>query len=81
MRFLAVFLALVATAVAVPTTPPPPVQTCKPATYACAKNPKTGVDGWQVCDVLNHWIYAGDCPPNTVCKFLVANGSPYCLPK
>src|SRR3569833_1663466 len=24
--------------------------------------------------------YAGDCPPHTVCRFLAANGSPYCIP-
>ncbi|KAL1882031.1 hypothetical protein VTK73DRAFT_2745 [Phialemonium thermophilum] len=53
---------------------------CTPATYGCAKNPSTGVDGWQVCDVTHKWVYAGDCPPKTHCHFLEANGSPYCIP-
>ncbi|KAK0733841.1 hypothetical protein B0T26DRAFT_745831 [Lasiosphaeria miniovina] len=44
---------------------------CKPATYACAKDPKTGRPGWQ---------FAGDCPPKSYCKFNYQNGSPYCLP-
>ena len=30
--------------------------TCTPATYACATNPTTGVDGWQVCDVTSTWV-------------------------
>ena len=34
-------------------TPPP---ACKPATYACAKNPDTYVPGWQVCDVTGKWV-------------------------
>ncbi|KAK3383429.1 hypothetical protein B0T24DRAFT_496097, partial [Lasiosphaeria ovina] len=53
---------------------------CKPATYACAKDPKTGRPGWQVCDVSHTWVFAGDCPPKSYCKFNYQNGSPYCLP-
>jgi len=59
MKFLAVVLALATAALAAPNSPPPPPPpppTCKPATYACAKNPKTGVDGWQVCDVTSKWV-------------------------
>ncbi|KAM7209733.1 hypothetical protein V8F20_000136 [Naviculisporaceae sp. PSN 640] len=82
MKFLVVLGALAATALASPHPPPPPPPAkCTPATYACAKNPKTGVDGWKVCDVTQAWVYAGDCPPNTVCQFLAINGSPYCIPK
>ena len=29
---------------------------CTPATYGCAHNPSTGVDGWQVCDVSGSWV-------------------------
>ncbi|KAK4219013.1 hypothetical protein QBC37DRAFT_383041 [Rhypophila decipiens] len=79
MKVLAVVLALAATALANPHTPPP--AKCTPATYACATNPTTNVPGWKVCDVMGTWIYAGDCPPNTICKFLAINGSPYCIPK
>ncbi|KAH8880142.1 hypothetical protein GQ53DRAFT_704485 [Thozetella sp. PMI_491] len=75
MQVVAAILALAATALAVPTA-----NTCTPATYACAKNPQTGCPGWEVCDVTSQWVYAGDCPPNTVCRFLAANGSPYCIP-
>ncbi|KAK1763611.1 hypothetical protein QBC33DRAFT_562729 [Phialemonium atrogriseum] len=75
-NILAVLAALAAVAAAVPGKP----QGCQPATYGCAKNPQSGVDGWQVCDVTHQWVYAGDCPPNTHCHFLQANGSPYCIP-
>jgi len=79
MKVLAIVLTLAAVALATPTGTNPPK--CKPATYACATNAKTGQPGWQVCDVSGNWVYAGDCPPNTKCEFLVANGSPYCIPK
>ena len=56
MKLLAVF-ALAATALAASL----PVEErnyakCTPATYGCAKNPSTGVDGWQVCDVTGAWV-------------------------
>jgi hypothetical protein len=35
---------------------PIPQAACKPATYSCAKNPGTGVDGWQVCNVGGVWV-------------------------
>ncbi|KAK1775666.1 hypothetical protein QBC45DRAFT_395890 [Copromyces sp. CBS 386.78] len=78
MKFITVILTLAAVAIATPTGTNPPQ--CKPATYACAKNPSTHAEGWQVCDVTSKWVYAGDCPPKTVCQFLEANGSPYCIP-
>lgn len=53
MKFLAVVLALAATALANPLSPP---VKCTPATYACAMNPKTNVDGWKVCDVTGEWV-------------------------
>lgn len=57
MKFLVVLGALAATALANPLSPPPPPPPkCTPATYACAKNPKTGVDGWKVCDVTGTWV-------------------------
>ncbi|KID93795.1 hypothetical protein MAJ_10230, partial [Metarhizium majus ARSEF 297] len=49
---------------------------CKPATYRCDPN----VNGWDVCNTSGQWVFAGNCPPQTVCKFLAANGSPYCVP-
>ncbi|KAJ9155167.1 hypothetical protein NKR23_g1912 [Pleurostoma richardsiae] len=74
-----VLLSLVAAALAAPADIAAR-DTCKPATYGCAKNPTTGAEGWQVCDVTGVWVYAGDCPPNTKCQFLALNGSPYCIP-
>ncbi|KAK3395568.1 hypothetical protein B0T20DRAFT_359059 [Sordaria brevicollis] len=78
MKFITAITTLAAVAVATPLSPP---LECKPATYACAKNPHTNAEGWQVCDVTKKWVYAGDCPPKTICQFLEANGSPYCIPK
>ncbi|KAK3940549.1 hypothetical protein QBC46DRAFT_260666 [Diplogelasinospora grovesii] len=80
MKFLLAILALAATALAEADRRPAAPAPCKPGTYACAVNPKTYGPGWQVCDVSGNWVYAGDCPPNAVCKFLPANGSPYCIP-
>lgn len=51
-NILAVLAALAAVAAAVPGKP----QGCQPATYGCAKNPQSGVDGWQVCDVTHQWV-------------------------
>lgn len=59
MKFIAVLITLAAVALASPNRPPPPPPpppTCKPGTYGCAKNAKTGVDGWQVCDVTQKWV-------------------------
>ncbi|KAK3371933.1 hypothetical protein B0H63DRAFT_563448 [Podospora didyma] len=53
---------------------------CKPGTYACAKNPKTGGAGWKVCNTSKQWVYAGDCPWKSYCYFNKTNGSPYCIP-
>lgn len=39
-----------------PLSAPAPTSQCVPATYACAMNPKTGAQGWQVCDVTGHWV-------------------------
>jgi len=52
---------------------------CTPATYACATNPTTGAQGWQICDVTSTWVYGGDCPPKTTCQFNTINNSPYCI--
>ncbi|KAM0451849.1 hypothetical protein ACHAPV_006050 [Trichoderma viride] len=59
-----------------PPPPPPPPHGCKPATYACLPNDQ----GWQVCSTAGQWVFAGNCPPKTVCKFDNQNGSPYCVP-
>ncbi|KAF4125710.1 hypothetical protein GMORB2_0954 [Geosmithia morbida] len=67
---------LAAMAAAVPGAP----EKCQPATYSCTVNPETHAPGWQVCNTSGDWVFAGDCPPHTVCKFLEANGSPYCVP-
>ncbi|KAL7917790.1 hypothetical protein ACQKWADRAFT_317058 [Trichoderma austrokoningii] len=69
--------AIVSAAVASPGyKPPPPPHGCKPATYACLSND----EGWQVCSTAGQWVFAGNCPPKTVCKFDSQNGSPYCVP-
>ncbi|GJN74947.1 hypothetical protein VFPFJ_10761 [Purpureocillium lilacinum] len=76
MKVLAIALASLATvAVATPTGSG---QQCKPATYRCDPNPR--VQAWNVCNTSGQWVFAGTCPPKTVCKFLPANGSPYCVP-
>ena len=36
---------------------------CEPATYGCAKNPHTGVDGWQVCDTTRKWVVSSGRRP------------------
>ena len=80
MKVFAVVIALAAAALAAPTEAGPGAHRCTPATYACAHNPKTGAEGWKVCDTQRIWQYGGDCPPKTKCMFLAANGSPYCIP-
>lgn len=42
-------------------TPTAPASECTPATYRCSTNPKTGVPGWQVCDVSGKWVVS---PPS-----------------
>ncbi|KAM0264912.1 hypothetical protein ACHAQJ_000428 [Trichoderma viride] len=77
MKFTTVAIAaLVSLATASPHPPPPPPKGCKPATYSCLHND----DGWQVCSTAGQWVFAGNCPPKTVCKFDSQNGSPYCVP-
>ncbi|KAH7179062.1 uncharacterized protein B0J16DRAFT_416783 [Fusarium flagelliforme] len=48
---------------------------CDPGTYQC-----DGTTGWEVCDTRGIWVFAGDCPPDTVCKFFEGSKSPYCVP-
>ncbi|RYP06297.1 hypothetical protein DL764_003224 [Monosporascus ibericus] len=77
MQFTTItFASLVAIAAAAPSG----YKECQPGTYSCTTNPETGCPGWQTCDVTGSWVYSGDCPPDTVCKFLHQNGSPYCVP-
>ncbi|OTA04651.1 SSCRP protein [Trichoderma parareesei] len=77
MKFTAVaFAALATLATASPHPPPPPPHGCKPATYSCLPHD----NGWQVCSTAGQWVFAGNCPPKTICKFDKENGSPYCVP-
>ncbi|SPJ73984.1 uncharacterized protein FTOL_03714 [Fusarium torulosum] len=48
---------------------------CKPGTYRC-----DGTTGWEVCDTRAVFVFAGSCPPDTVCKFFEGSKSPYCVP-
>ncbi|EHK21477.1 uncharacterized protein TRIVIDRAFT_111979 [Trichoderma virens Gv29-8] len=73
MKFTTVaFAALASLATANPT----PNFGCKPGTYACLPNG----EGWEVCNTRAVFVFAGNCPPKTVCKFDKQNGSPYCVP-
>ncbi|KID85034.1 hypothetical protein MGU_07827 [Metarhizium guizhouense ARSEF 977] len=54
----------------------PPARECTPVAYRC----HPGAEAWDVCNTSGQWVFAGNCPPQTVCKFLAANGSPYCVP-
>jgi hypothetical protein len=55
MKYAAVAVAFLATfAVA---APPPQ---CKPGTYACTKNPKTGRPGWEVCNTSGKFVVSHD---------------------
>ncbi|PHH68868.1 hypothetical protein CDD83_5950 [Cordyceps sp. RAO-2017] len=73
MKFIAVVIAALASAVAAD-------YECEPGTYSCTQSEKYGHDGWKVCDVSHKWVHGGDCPPKTVCKFDHENDSPYCVP-
>ncbi|KAM3427102.1 hypothetical protein NHJ13734_009122 [Beauveria thailandica] len=55
----------------------PDTHKCKPATYRCERNQRA----WDVCNTKGEWVFAGRCPPGTVCTFNKQNGSPYCLPR
>ena len=78
MKFLAATaLALASVAAAAP-GPGNAVPKCKPATYRCSW--ANGAPSWDTCDVNGVWVFSGNCPPNTVCKFYPASGSPYCVP-
>ncbi|CAH0003321.1 unnamed protein product [Clonostachys byssicola] len=50
-------------------------QQCTPATYSCTPDNQ----GWQVCNTSGTWVFAGNCPPKTICKFDQQNQSPYCV--
>jgi hypothetical protein len=60
--FFAVLLALAAATSAAPTELEAR-QACKPATYACAWNPKANLAGWQVCDTSGHWVVSSTPSP------------------
>ncbi|XWX00525.1 hypothetical protein V2A60_008545 [Cordyceps javanica] len=49
---------------------------CKTATYRC----QLSLRAWDVCNTSGDWVFAGRCPPGTVCK-LGNSGSPYCIPR
>ncbi|KYK57723.1 hypothetical protein DCS_04736 [Drechmeria coniospora] len=80
MQFLAIVIASLASIAAANPTPNSPPSSCKPGTYECAVNSKTGQPGWNVCNTSSQWVYGGDCPPHTICKFNPVNQSPYCVP-
>ncbi|QUC23390.1 uncharacterized protein UV8b_07631 [Ustilaginoidea virens] len=76
MKFFLPSVALAALAAASPTGS----DGCKPATYRCDHHTQTGQPGWDVCNTSGQWVFAGYCPPKTICKFDRQNGSPYCVP-
>ncbi|KAK5995083.1 hypothetical protein PT974_03476 [Cladobotryum mycophilum] len=73
MKFTAAIVALATVAVATPTSPP---LACKAGTYSCLPYG----NGWQTCNTSGQWVFSGDCPPKTVCKFYNPSQSPYCVP-
>ncbi|KAH6603532.1 hypothetical protein Trco_008307 [Trichoderma cornu-damae] len=73
MKFTTIAFAALAS---LATASPHPPTACKPATYSCLPNSQ----GWQVCSTAGQWVFAGNCPPKTVCKFDTQNASPYCVP-
>ncbi|KAM4066048.1 hypothetical protein HRG_000206 [Hirsutella rhossiliensis] len=74
MKFLAVVAALSSFAAA-GTVGERSAYECTPGTYQCLDQ-----SGWQVCDVSGKWVFAGNCPPKTVCRFYEPSKSPYCIP-
>ncbi|KAH6628282.1 hypothetical protein F5144DRAFT_654459 [Chaetomium tenue] len=56
--------------------PPPPPPGCRPGAYSCT----TTNNGWRVCDVSGHWVFAGYCGWNQHCQMNWQNQSPYCVP-
>ncbi|KAL6857599.1 hypothetical protein ACO1O0_005040 [Amphichorda felina] len=75
MKFFALTVASLA-AVAAASPSPKATKKCKPGTYSCTNN----AEGWQTCDVSGKWVFSGECPPDTVCKFFPPSHSPYCVP-
>ncbi|KFA67253.1 hypothetical protein S40285_06723 [Stachybotrys chlorohalonatus IBT 40285] len=74
MKVSAILASATATLVlAVPTSPP--LSGCHPGTYAC-----DGAHGWKTCNTSGQWVFAGNCPPDTVCRFYPPSSSPYCVP-
>ena len=53
MKLLPVALTSLATLAA---ASPENYQQCKPGTYACAKNPKSGVPGWEICNTSGVYV-------------------------
>ncbi|EQL00526.1 hypothetical protein G6O67_003691 [Ophiocordyceps sinensis] len=78
MKFFAAIVTALASVACAGTIGERSAHECKPATYQCLDN--HGEPGWQVCDVSGKWVFAGHCPPHTVCKFFEENQSPYCIP-
>jgi hypothetical protein len=80
MKFTAIAALTLASVAAAAPSPGPgnAVPKCKPGTYRCARN--NGAPSWDTCDITGTWVFSGNCPPKTVCKFYDPSGSPYCVP-
>lgn len=66
MKFLALTITSLATIAAASPTDPTGAQ-CKPGTYQCAKNSRTGQPGWNVCNTSSQWVVR--YPPCTFWSF------------
>ncbi|KAH6980933.1 hypothetical protein BKA56DRAFT_586187 [Ilyonectria sp. MPI-CAGE-AT-0026] len=75
MQYSALLVAVMATFAAAAPKAAPGGYGCTPATYAC-----DGKHSWKVCNTQGQWVFAGDCPPDTICKFYPPSKSPYCVP-
>ncbi|KAH8721875.1 hypothetical protein BGZ61DRAFT_346904 [Ilyonectria robusta] len=75
MQYSALLVAVMATFAAAAPKAAPGGYGCTPATYAC-----DGKYAWKVCNTQGQWVFAGDCPPDTICKFYPPSKSPYCVP-
>ncbi|KAG5655380.1 hypothetical protein KAF25_006883 [Fusarium avenaceum] len=75
MKLATTLLAIMATFVATEASPDYGDVGCEPGTYQC-----DGTTGWEVCDTSAVFVFAGSCPPETVCKFFEGSKSPYCVP-